>query len=338
MSATTIIEQAFGPNANLYTTVLQRPSSSSSSKDGGGSKITPSQLRKAYYRQALQYHPDKQGNKSSREKNEAKLKFQAISVAYSILSNPDRKRLYDETGELDDGDDDDDDNDDNAKNSNAWKEYFKGIFGKVTTSDIDKFAESYKCSEEEEKDVLKYYKQFQGDLNKMLECVMCSEEVDKKRWVEDYILPAIEKRQVPDFREKVNDTMGHHVSDRRDNDDDDDEETVTEDESDDNHHNSKRKSSGSSKKSKAPTKKKKTSKTSTEPQVSQDLIAAIRGKGGGGGQRGLDSLLAGLEERYASKKNQRSAGKKKGMVEDIPDEEFEKIQKRLVESQRKRKK
>jgi hypothetical protein len=79
MSAATIIEQAFGEDANLYTTVLNLPNK--------GPSITASQLRKAYYRQALKYHPDKQAENSEVvTKEEAKLKFQAISVAYKVVT------------------------------------------------------------------------------------------------------------------------------------------------------------------------------------------------------------------------------------------------------------
>lgn len=219
MSAATIIEQAFGEDANLYTTVLNLPNK--------GPSITASQLRKAYYRQALKYHPDKQAENSEVvAKEEAKLKFQAISVAYSILSDEERRTLYDESGEMDDTDEM------AGENTDEWTSYFKGIFGKVTTSDIDRFAESYKCSEEEEKDVLKYYTQFKGDLDKMLECVMCSDDIDKKRWVEDYIKPAIQKEMVADFMTTVENTFGDHSSEGNDSKEDGDE-TETEDDSDD---------------------------------------------------------------------------------------------------------
>ena len=318
MSAATIIEQAFGEDANLYTTVLNLPNK--------GPSITASQLRKAYYRQALKYHPDKQAENSDVVAKEAKLKFQAISVAYSILSDEERRTLYDESGEMDDTDEM------GGENTDEWTSYFKGIFGKVTTSDIDRFAESYKCSEEEEKDVLKYYTQFKGDLDKMLECVMCSDDIDKKRWVEDYIKPAIQKEMVADFMTTVENTLGDHSSEG-DNSKEDSDETETEDDSDDGKKASSKKRKVAAKvKTAKPSKKK-----NKEPAVSEDLVAAIRGRSGARQQQGSDSILDRLEERYAPKSKSKSTKKKKAAMEDIPDDEFEKIQKRL-DAQRKRKK
>ena len=52
-----------------------------------------SEIKKAYRQLALKYHPDK--NKSS----EAETKFKEISEAYSILSNDEKKKLYDTYGE-----------------------------------------------------------------------------------------------------------------------------------------------------------------------------------------------------------------------------------------------
>ena len=88
------------------------------------------------------------------------------------------------------------------------KDFFTSTFGKVTAKGIDEFTQSYKCSEEEEKDVLKYYTMFKGNFDKMLECVMCSDGmIDKERWVEDYIHRAIRDGSVEDFSDEIQNTL-----------------------------------------------------------------------------------------------------------------------------------
>ncbi len=53
---------------------------------------SPDELKRAYRKQALQYHPDK--NKSK----EAEEKFKEINQAYEVLSDPQKKTVYDQVG------------------------------------------------------------------------------------------------------------------------------------------------------------------------------------------------------------------------------------------------
>ena len=52
-------------------------------------------LKKSYRRLAMKWHPDK--NPSS--KKEAEAKFKQISEAYDVLSDPQRRQIYDQYGE-----------------------------------------------------------------------------------------------------------------------------------------------------------------------------------------------------------------------------------------------
>lgn len=59
-------------------------------------------IRKAYRKLALKYHPDKQGGKSDAEIEAASTKFKAISEAYEILSDTEKKARYDSGVEVED--------------------------------------------------------------------------------------------------------------------------------------------------------------------------------------------------------------------------------------------
>lgn len=48
-------------------------------------------IKKAYKKLAIKYHPDKQNNKSDEEKIEAEQKFKEIAEAYDILMNPEKQ-------------------------------------------------------------------------------------------------------------------------------------------------------------------------------------------------------------------------------------------------------
>ena len=204
MSANDIIKQAFGKNCDLYSDVLECP------RDA-----TPAALRRAYYRTALKYHPDKvlrPHNDSTTTSNEtlqkANEKFHAITAAYQILCHAELRKEYDTTGVIPDTTDDDDDEFNGNNDNNPWKEYFDRIFGKVTNNDIDLFASKYKCSEEEQRDVLHQYQQQKGNLSKMLNHVMLSEHIDVVRWVQDYINPAIQNGSLTsDYNETMQRTL-----------------------------------------------------------------------------------------------------------------------------------
>lgn len=57
------------------------------------------EIKKAYKKLAIKYHPDRQGDKSEQEKKEAEDKFKEAAEAYSVLSDNEKRQRYDQFGE-----------------------------------------------------------------------------------------------------------------------------------------------------------------------------------------------------------------------------------------------
>lgn len=339
------IRQAFGEDADLYDVL--------GLKDRDEAE-DPAKLRKAYFRKALKYHPDKT------QAEDAKEKFQAISFAYEVLKNPGRRAEYNETGHVDEeGGDDDDDDENGAKKD--WKDYFDTIFGKISTSQIDAFKVKYKCSEEERRDVLAEYKKWKGNLVKMLEFVMLSEPLDAKRWVEDYIKPACENGEVPNHdaaikkslkkleakiekeQKKINDKSKKENKKPESDEDDDDEsydcDVVAEPDDDATETESDEEEVVASpvaqkKKKGAPAKKAKAQKA----KPSKAKPSKKKSKGGNEGD-----LFAMIQANAAKRAGgvMRNLGARYGVAMDedddpLGDDEFEKIQARLKKNKRSR--
>lgn len=276
-----LIEEAFGEGCDLYEDVL------SCRRD-----VDRAQLRKAYYRAALRFHPDRNAGDP-----EAHTKFQALSLAYEILQDEGTRREYDESGVIPEGPDEDVDN-----GVNEWKEYFDRIFGRVSTDQIDLFAQKYKCSEEEQRDVLQQFRKCKGNLMKMMDFVMLSEPRDAIRWVQDYIQPAIDKQELPinDQIQKNMDTSltkaqklaERGLAEEPEDDEDNDDETDSESEPASQARTAAAPTKASPRKAKHSQAKTKKAKHNKKDNNMNDLIAQIQNKRSGG------SLLASLGARY----------------------------------------
>jgi DnaJ family protein C protein 9 len=79
---------------------------------GATKECNENELKKAYHKKSLEHHPDRKGGE--------KEKFQALGAVYKLLSDKDRRAVYDETGEIDEGEDLDPDKD--------WDQYWRLLF------------------------------------------------------------------------------------------------------------------------------------------------------------------------------------------------------------------
>eukprot|EP01040_Poterioochromonas_malhamensis_P011773 gene11773-12845_t len=136
------------------------------------STATTNEIKKAYMKLALKHHPDKGGDAAT---------FQAISMIHTILSDEDKRKLYDECGLLNPDDDENDHFDE--KNFDFWNEYFRNLFPKLTVSAIEKFAKEYIGSKEEENDLINAYEKYDGNCVKMMEVIMFAELGEEQRIV-----------------------------------------------------------------------------------------------------------------------------------------------------------
>ncbi|XP_045159631.2 dnaJ homolog subfamily C member 9-like isoform X2 [Mercenaria mercenaria] len=154
-----------------------------------------SEVKKGYHKVSLKVHPDRV---PPEEKDSATVKFQTIGKVYCILSNKEKRAVYDETGEIDD-------EDDAIPQDRDWTAYWRLLFRKVTTDDIKDFEKNYKGSQEELDDLKTAYVEFKGDMEEILNNVMCSHTDDEPRFSK-VIKDWIKAKEVPAFTKFTKET------------------------------------------------------------------------------------------------------------------------------------
>ena len=65
---------------------------------GVAKNATEQEIKAAYKKMAIKYHPDRQGDKSEAEKKEAEAKFKEAAEAYDVLHDPQKRQRYDQFG------------------------------------------------------------------------------------------------------------------------------------------------------------------------------------------------------------------------------------------------
>ena len=106
--------------------------------------------------------------------------------------NPEKRSLYDETGEYDD-------NEDSPIDLNGTYNYYRTIYPRLNLEDIDKFSKQYRNGEEEKEDLVNFYIENKGDITLILENIPLSRNEDVERFVEFYEA-LIEEGQIKKYK------------------------------------------------------------------------------------------------------------------------------------------
>jgi len=137
----------------------------------------------------MKYHPDRNSDNP-----EATTKFQEILKAYTILSDPQKRQVYDQTGLTDD------DAMPGNKSYDEWYETWRAMFARISTKDIEAFEKEYVGSELEMEDLKEAYLDSRGDMGKVLDAVPLCTYKDEGRfrgiiegWIEDGSVPSFAK-------------------------------------------------------------------------------------------------------------------------------------------------
>jgi|TARA_B110000208_G_scaffold186286_1_gene242617 curved DNA-binding protein CbpA len=134
------IAAAFGEGVTLYA-ILGVPSTA-----------TARAIKKGYYKRALKHHPDRQRRDASAEDvAKATSTFQALTIVHETLKDAAKRKVYDETGVIEDEDGL------SGASGREMYEHWRKMFPPVTIAAIRKYEAEYVGSDEEKLDVLKAY-------------------------------------------------------------------------------------------------------------------------------------------------------------------------------------
>lgn len=151
------------------------------------------EIKKSYHKLSLKIHPDRVDEKG---KFDATKKFQVLSKVYFILSNKEKKAVYDETGGVDN---------DTFSDDRNWNEYWRLLFPKITVAAIENFLKKYKGSDEEVEDLKTNYLRFEGDLDLMQEYMIGYEiqEEDRYKGILQSLIASKDVQAFPKFTKET---------------------------------------------------------------------------------------------------------------------------------------
>ncbi|XP_015908753.1 dnaJ homolog subfamily C member 9 [Parasteatoda tepidariorum] len=148
-------------------------------------------IKKAYRKASLLIHPDRVEDEA---KVEATRKFQVLAKVHFILSDIEKRAVYDESGEIDE----ENNISENDSTPEFWENYWRNLFPKITKEDIDTFFSKYKGSDEEIQDLKECYVKYEGDMNLIAE-VFLGYDVEEEDRLITILTELINKDEIPSF-------------------------------------------------------------------------------------------------------------------------------------------
>lgn len=140
------------------------------------SKASAQQIKKAYRNASLKIHPDRV---EESEKDKATKRFQVLAKVHFVLSDEEKRKLYDEHGILAD--------DDSFDSETDWEDYWRLLFPKISEKDIQEFMDKYTGSNEEIQDLINLYNKFKGDMDKISETMISYDEERTTKMLKELI-------------------------------------------------------------------------------------------------------------------------------------------------------
>ncbi|EDW68391.1 J domain-containing protein CG6693 [Drosophila virilis] len=145
------------------------------------------EIKKAYHKLSLLVHPDRVPDA---QKDESTEKFKVLSKIYQVLTDTQKRALFDEQGIIDD--------DDEGKLTN-WLDLWSKIFKPLSEEDICNYEKEYVGSEMERTDIKKAYLGGKGCMNYIMNHVPFMKVEDEPRFKE-IVAAMIAADEVPEYK------------------------------------------------------------------------------------------------------------------------------------------
>ncbi|XP_055837016.1 J domain-containing protein CG6693 [Episyrphus balteatus] len=145
-------------------------------------------IKKAYYKISLKVHPDRVPEE---DKEIATEKFKVLAKVHQVLTDQNKRALYDEQGVIE--------NDEDEGSLSTWLELWKKIFKPITTEDIENYEKEYVGSDLERADIKKAYLGGKGCLNHIINSVPFIAVEDEPR-LKEIVQEMIDAEEVPEFK------------------------------------------------------------------------------------------------------------------------------------------